>query len=52
MTIISACRECGTLVEMTTEEAYTPIWCCEGFCRLCNTCFRKKKDKEKLKQST
>ena len=39
--MIAACRKCGTLLEMTEEEAMTPIWCCQGSDRLCMDCFHK-----------
>jgi hypothetical protein len=38
--VISACRKCGTLVEMTTEEAYTPWWQCHWYERLCHDCWK------------
>jgi len=41
--MISGCRKCGKLVEMTTEEAFTPIWCCNELDRLCVECFEKMK---------
>ena len=36
--MIAPCRKCGKLVEITTEEAYTPVWCCSGFDRYCLDC--------------
>jgi len=38
--MIAACRKCGKLVEMTTEEVYTPAWCCTGPDRLCVDCWK------------
>lgn len=38
--MISSCRKCGKLVEMTTEEAYTPEWCCRWSDRLCQQCYQ------------
>ncbi len=37
--MLSACRKCGALVDMTAEEAYTPIWCCSESDRLCFQCW-------------
>lgn len=41
--VLSSCRKCGSLVEMTTEEAYTPWWCCSWADRLCNDCWHASK---------
>jgi hypothetical protein len=38
--VISACRKCGKLVEMTTEEAYTPWWQCAWYDRMCHDCWK------------
>jgi len=48
--MISACRECGKLVEMTTEEAMTPAWCCQWFDRICASCYRKHFNKDGVKE--
>jgi len=37
--MIAACRKCGKLVEMTTEEAYTPLWSCGEYDRICRECY-------------
>jgi len=37
--MIAACRKCGKLVEMTTEEAYTPLWSCGKYDRICDECY-------------
>jgi hypothetical protein len=39
--VISACRKCGMLVEMTVEEAYTPWWQCAWYERMCHDCWKK-----------
>lgn len=41
--MISACRKCGKLVEMTTEEAYTPEYQCTWKDRLCHDCYVEEK---------
>lgn len=41
--MIAACRRCGKLVEMTTEEAYTPAWCCQWYDRLCRDCYEEER---------
>lgn len=38
--VLSACRKCGVIVEMTTEEAYTPWWQCHWYERLCHDCWK------------
>jgi len=42
--MLAACRKCGAIVEMTTEEAATPIWCCQGPDRLCVDCYKKQQE--------
>jgi hypothetical protein len=47
--MIAACRQCGKLVEMTTEEAYTPVWNCQWWDRICATCYRKHFNQDGIK---
>jgi hypothetical protein len=48
--MIAACRQCGKLVEMTTEEAYTPVWSCQWWDRICATCYRKHFNEDGVKE--
>jgi hypothetical protein len=35
---------------MTTEEAYTPIWCCTEYDRLCDDCYEEALVAEELRE--
>jgi len=52
--VIAACRKCGELVEMTTEEACTPVWNCGPKDRVCMDCITaaEQEQQEKKKGTT
>ena len=41
--MITSCRKCGKLTVMSTEEAYTPVWQCQWYERLCPECYNREK---------
>jgi len=48
--MISACRKCGKLVEMTIEEAFKPACLCRWWDRICATCYRKHFNEDGVKE--